>query len=297
VNGWVVSALLLLALLSTPAQAAKGDIGSYVAPGPEAGARSYWIEGDLGAILIGAQAAPSSAEALLRETQAKTGKTAVMALVLAPTPTQSNGVPVLKQRGVMVYSSEQVAERLPYTESTARRTLNRILRREAEEALAPVSLGKSSRQMNIDGVPFSVHVLGSGVAYSHVAVEYDGNLFPGELVMGPAHPRLFGGDLTAWLERLQELRALKPQRVYPAYGDAGGPALISNQMIYIKQLVGLIDAEDPRRSPTREELARVRAKMMELYPDYAFPGNLQDVVAAEWERQAKNGTETSGKEQ
>jgi hypothetical protein len=289
----LVPALLLWAAFSGSADAAKGDIGSYTAPGQEAWTRSYWIEGDLGAILIGAQLRPTGAEALLRETEAKTGKRPVMALVLAPTPGQSNGVPALKQRGVMVYSSEQIAERLPYTESTARRALNRLLKDDVEQS-APVSLGKHSRQMNIDGVPFEVHVLGSGVADAHVAVEYEGNLFAGDLVMGPAHPRLFGGELPAWFERLQELRALKPKMVHPAYGVPGGPALISNQMIYIKQLMTLIGAENPRRPPSKEDVARVRSKMMELYPDYAFAGNLQQTVAAEWERQAKNGIVTLG---
>src|SRR5262245_21364073 len=110
----------------------------------------------------------------------------------------------------------------------------------------------------------------------------------GDLVAGPLHPVLFGGSLDAWFKRLQELRSAKPRRVFPAQGEPGGMALISNQMIYLKQLMAFITAENPRLPAPPGALARVKDKMLEAYPAYAAPERLDALVAGEWQRQAGN---------
>jgi len=48
---------------------------------------------------------------MLREAQSRTGRKALMAVVLAPTPAQFNGTAVLQKHGVKVYTSQQVAAR------------------------------------------------------------------------------------------------------------------------------------------------------------------------------------------
>jgi len=152
----------------------------------------------------------------------------------------------------------------------------------------PVSFGDTSRQMLIGGVQFHLRALGAGVAVAHVAVEYDGQLFVGDLIAGPVHPVLSGGSLDAWFKRLQELRSARPRRVFPARGEPGGMALIANQMIYIKQLMDFVAAENPRLPAPQEALARVKNRMLEAYPAYASPERLDALVAAEWQRQAGN---------
>jgi len=208
-------------------------------------------------------------------------------VVLAPTPAQFNGTAMLQRHGVKVYTSQQVASAIPAVHAHALRQLSKLFGRDypATEP-RPSVFGDSSRPMRIAGVEFFLRTLGPGQAAAHVAVEYDGQLFAADLIAGPVHPLLFGGRWDAWFQRLQELRARKPRRVYPAHGEPGGIAVLANQMIYIKQLMELVAAENPQLPAARDAQARVKEKMMLAYPAYASPENLDGLVAAEWQRQA-----------
>jgi hypothetical protein len=278
----------LVAVAAMPCVAAKGEVGQYTSAAQRMPVRSYWIEGDHGVILIGAQLLPSAAEAAVREAERVTGKKTVMALLLAATPDQFNGTALLQKRGVKVYTSEQVLRLIPAAHATARERLSPEFKPDyPAQVPKPASLGNSSRQMIIVGVPFRLYVLGSGSPDAYVVLDYEGRLFAGALVGGPAHPQPLAGGVEEWLRRLQELRGFKPNRVYPAQGDPGGAALIANQMIYLRQLLGFMRAEDMRALPGPEAAARVKAKMMEAYPDHAFPENLDALISSEWERQGR----------
>jgi glyoxylase-like metal-dependent hydrolase (beta-lactamase superfamily II) len=240
-------------------------------------------------VLFGTQLVPSEAEAMLRESQSRTGRKALMAVVLAPTPEQFNGTAVLQKRGVKVYTSQQVAAAIPAAHAEAQRRLSAQFGKDYPAAEPkPVSYGDTSRQMLIGGVQFRLRTLGPGPGAAHVAVEYDGQLFVGDLVGGPMHPVLSGGSLDAWFKRLQELRSGKPRRVFPAHGEPGGMALIANQMLYIKQLMNFVAAEKPRLPAPSQALVRVKDKMLQAYPAHAAPEHLDALVAAEWQRQASN---------
>jgi len=266
---------------------AAEDIGWYTAPAEAQSARSYWIAGPQGLVMLGTQLLPAETDAVLHEAQSRTGRKVLMALVLAPTPAQFNGTAVLQKRGVKVYTSQQIAAAIPAAHAQARRPPRAELGREYPIAEPrPISFGDTVRQMLIGGAQFQLRPLGPGMAAAHLAVEYDRQLFVGELVSGPVHPVLHGGSLLEWYKRLQELRVLKPRRVYPGHGEPGGMGLIWNQMIYIKQLMDFIAVENPQMPAAPEALARVKRKMLEGYPAYASPENLDALVAAEWQRQA-----------
>jgi glyoxylase-like metal-dependent hydrolase (beta-lactamase superfamily II) len=282
-------ALLLAGVVISGAALAADNIGWYTASERAQSARSYWIAGEHGLVLLGAQLLPSEAEAMLREAQSRTGRKALMAVVLAATPEQFNGTAVLQKHGVKVYTSQQVAAAIPAAHAEAQRRLSAQFGKDYPAAEPkPVSYGEASRQMLIGGVQFQLRTLGPGPGVAHVAVEYDGQMFVGDLVAGPMHPVLSGGSLDAWFKRLQELRGAKPRRVFPAHGEPGGMALIANQMIYIKQLIDFVATENPRLPAQPQALARVKDKMLEAYPAYAAPERLDALVAAEWQRQAGN---------
>lgn len=284
-----VTALLLAGAALHGVADAADDVGWYTASAQAQSVRSYWIAGGEGLVLLGTQLLPSEAEAMLREAQSRTGRKPLMAVVLAPTPEQFNGTAALQKRGIKVYTSQQVSAAIPAAHANAVRRLSAQFGKDYPAAEPkPVSFGDASRQMLIGGVQFHLRALGPGVAVAHVAVEYDGQVFAGDLIAGPVHPVLSGGSLDAWFKRLQELRSAKPRRVFPARGEPGGMALIANQMIYIKQLMDFVAAESPRLPASQEALARVKNRMLEAYPAYASPEHLDALVAAEWQRQAGN---------
>jgi len=283
---WVTVVLVVGTAFLGAAQAAE-DIGWYTAAEQGQSARSYWLSGPQGVVILGTQLLASEAEAMLREAQSRTGRKALMAVVLAPTPAQFNGTAVLQKHGVKVYTSQQVAAAIPAARAQAQARLIAQFGRDYPAAEPkPASFGDTGRQMLIGGVQFQLRTLGPGTAVAHVVVECDGGLFAGDLISGPVHPVLSGGSLDAWFKRLQELRTVRPRRIYPAYGEPGGMALISNQMIYIKQLMDFVAAENPHMAVAPEAAARVKQKMLEVYPSYASPENLDALVAAEWRRQA-----------
>jgi glyoxylase-like metal-dependent hydrolase (beta-lactamase superfamily II) len=280
-------AVVLLSSAICGAVHAADDVSWYTAPATSQSTRSYWILGEQGLVVIGTQLLPSQAEAMLREAQSRSGRKPLMAVVLAPTPEQFNGTAVLQKRGLKVYTSLEVAAAIPAAHAQALRRLSAQFARDYPAAEPkPIVFGDSSRQMRIGGVEFHLRTMGPGVAAAHVAVEYDGQLFAGELIAGPVHPVLWGGSLDAWFKRLQELRMSKPRRVFPAHGEPGGIAVIANQMIYIKRLMDFVAAENPQSSAAPNAMVRVKEQMLQAYPTYASPENLDALIAAEWQRQA-----------
>jgi glyoxylase-like metal-dependent hydrolase (beta-lactamase superfamily II) len=210
-----------------------------------------------------------------------------MALVLAPVPEQFNGTAVLQKRGVKIYTSQQIAVAIPAAHAAGLRRLAAQFGRDYPAAEPkPASFGDNERQMLIGGVQFKVRPMGPGSASAHLVVEYDGQLFAGDLLSGPVHAVLTGGSLDAWFQRLRELRALKPRKVFPASGEPGGLALMSNQMIYIKQVMDFVAEENPHGPVALDAIARVKEKMVAGYPAYAAPERLDALIAAEWQRQA-----------
>jgi len=157
-----------------------------------------WIAGGQGLVLLGIQLLPSEAEAMLREAQSRTGRKALMAVVLAPTPEQFNGTAVLQKHSVKVYTSQQqVLAAIPAAHAEALRRLGAQFGKDYPAAEPkPASYGEASRQMLIGGAQFQLRTLGPGPGVAHVAVDYDGQLFAGNLVAGPVHPVLYAGGVS-----------------------------------------------------------------------------------------------------
>jgi glyoxylase-like metal-dependent hydrolase (beta-lactamase superfamily II) len=282
----LVAAVIALSFLHGAAQAGEA-VGWYTAPPQAASARSYWIAGPQGLVILGTQLVMPQTEAMLREAELRAGRKALMAVVLAPLPEQFGGTALLQKHGIKVYTSQQIAAAIPAAHARVLAHLSRQLGRDYPVAEPkPASFGDNERQMLIGGVQFKLRPMGPGCASAHLVVEYDGQLFAGDLVGGPVHPVLAGGSLDAWFQRLRELRALKPRKVFPASGEPGGMALIANQMIYIKQVMDFVTEENPRGAVAPEAIARVKEKLIAGYPAYAAPERLDALIATEWQRQA-----------
>ena len=208
-TAWVRVLVAGGAILTGPCvEAAQGDVGVFTSSERGGSARSYWVEGDRGIVLIGTQLLVSEAERFVRDAEARSGKKAVMALVLAPTPEQFNGTSTLQKRGIKVYTSEQIAQRIPAVFAQAKTQVAASIKADyPPNAPKPVSFGDANQKMLIAGLPLKLLVLGPAASEAHVAVSYETHLFCGELVAGPVHPALGAGNLADWLKRLQELRA------------------------------------------------------------------------------------------
>lgn len=282
-------------LISVAAQAAD-EIGWFDAPPQAGGARSYWIAGPYGSIVLGMQESAAQSEAMLREAESRAGRKVLMALMLTASPAQAEGAAALMRRGVKVYTGQQVIDALSSVSAPPRGRPGRG--REAEETAAgPVSVGEGVHEMLIAGVPLRLRPLGAGLAPAHLVVEHERDLFVGDLVAGQSHPTMRGGSLLDWFKRLQELLPIKAQRVYAAHGEPGAMGLIWNQMIYIRQVMGFIADEHPAGVMSAEAAARVKQKIVEAYPAHAAPERLDALIAAEWKRQAAGGAGNSFRQQ
>jgi glyoxylase-like metal-dependent hydrolase (beta-lactamase superfamily II) len=290
------SAILVAGVLvmSVAAQAAD-EIGWFDAPPQAGGARSYWIAGPYGSIVLGMQDSAAQSEAMLREAESRGGRKVLMALMLTAAPAQADGAAALMRRGVKVYTGQQVLDALL---TAPRASPGRGRGREPEEAPSgPVSVGEGVHEMLIAGVPLRLRPLGAGLAPAHLVVEHERDLFVGDLVASQSHPALRGGSLLDWFKRLQELLPVKAQRVYAAHGEPGAMGLIWNQMIYIRQVMGFIADEHPAGVMPPEAAARVKQKIVEAYPAHAAPERLDALIAAEWKRQAGGGAGNSFRQQ
>ncbi len=64
----------------------------------------------------------------------------------------------------------------------------------------PESFGAATTELSAGGVTVKAHVMGPGCSESHVVVEYEGHLFPGDMVANDAHSWLEIGRTDEWLE-------------------------------------------------------------------------------------------------
>ncbi|ATB49171.1 hydrolase [Corallococcus macrosporus DSM 14697] len=268
----------------------QGDerVGEYISGQWSFKTASYWIEGPEGLILIDTQLVPTALRKKLRFAENKTGKKVKLAIVLHPSPDRFNGTAWVKGLGVPVVTSEQVLARIPetherwwpvffekYATSLYPRTLT-----------LPDSFGRGTTELSAGGVTVKAHVLGAGCSPAHVAVEWEGHLFVGDLVAHGSHSWFDNGHTEAWLQRLDELRALKPKWVHPGRGRPGGPELIDQQREYLRAVIDAVAAEQPRGAYTQEAFTRIMDAVVHRHPEREFPHFLRLLLGAEWARQA-----------
>jgi glyoxylase-like metal-dependent hydrolase (beta-lactamase superfamily II) len=284
---------LLLLTAALPKDAAltlkHGDarVGTYVSNADGFYTSSYWIEGPTGLVVIDTQFTPSAAEELVTWAQKATGKKVVLAVVLHANPDKFNGTATLQKHGVKVVTSAQVKALIPKVDAIRRRWFyDRWKPDYPEQVPNPEAFGDKSMELKAAGLTLQLHVMGPGCSDAHVAVEWEKHLFVGDLVANGSHSWMELGHTDAWLERLAELKALKPEYVHPGRGDSGGPELLDREEGYLRRVIQLVAESKPHLPVEDAAVAAIQSKVEEAYPGYRFTHFLKIGLPAEYQRQA-----------
>lgn len=293
---------------SEPAKASGGTwsripdapkVGRYVSSKWGFSTVSYWIEGTDGVVLVDTQFLPSAAEELVEIAERETGKPVVTAIVLHANPDKFNGTATMQARGIEVLTSAQVIEKIPEIHQKRLAAFGERYAPDYPTVLPqPASFGDADVTLERAGLRLRLHVLGPGCSGAHVALEWEGHVFAGDLVASGAHSWLELGLSDQWLTRIDELAALRPTHVHPGRGDSGGPELLAAQSEYLRRVQALVSSEHAAltkggHTPTDDEvaqaLARIRTTLEREHPEHTFAVFLKIGLPAEWRRVAGAG--------
>jgi len=205
-------------------------------------------------------------------------------------------VGLLESRGVRVITSEQVRSHIPTVHAQRVRAFyDRYKPDYPKDAVLPESFGSKSITLTEAGLTLKLHVLGgAGCSEAHVALEFDGHLFPGDLVANDVHSWVELGRTDEWVKRVDELLALHPAFVHPGRGPSGTDGLLVAQKAYLERVIGLVAEAKPSLPITEAAKAAVKAAIVRAYPGYEYDVFLDIGLGAEMERQAKARTVAVG---
>lgn len=222
----------------------SGDprIGTYVSKPWGFETASYWIDGPEGLVMIDTQFLPSAAAESIRWAETTTKKKVVAAIVLHPNPDKFNGTKTFQSMGIRVLTSDSVLEKIPHVhEIRTRAFAARYAPDYPTELPKPESFGATTREIELAGLKLKLHVLGPGCSEAHVVVEWEKNVFVGDLVGSGTHAWLELGSIDEWLARLSEIQAMHPDYVHPGRGPSGGPELLEFEKTYLKSVEAIVD--------------------------------------------------------
>jgi glyoxylase-like metal-dependent hydrolase (beta-lactamase superfamily II) len=260
-------------------------IGTYVSSDNGFRTSSYWIEGEQGVVIIDTQFLLSAAEEVITHAERSTGKKVVLAIVLHPNPDKFNGAAVFNRRGIRVITSAQVLAQLPAVHELRKTWFYDDFKPDYPADLPHVeSFGDRTQVLDVAGLKLQLHVLGRGCSEAHVAVEYQGHLFPGDLVTNDYHSWLELGFLPEWLGVIAQLRKLDVQQVHPGRGPAGTDGLLAQQEAYLQTVLRLVRAARPRGPATEAQLSALQQKIEAAYPGYRYPRFVENGLAQVWLR-------------
>jgi glyoxylase-like metal-dependent hydrolase (beta-lactamase superfamily II) len=275
----------------------KGDsrIGTYISTPWSFSTSSYWIEGPEGLILIDTQFLPSAAEDFVMKAEAMTGKKVALAIVLHANPDKFNGTAALQARGIKVVTSKPVAKLIPGVhEKRLKAFYSRYEPDYPKDVPQPTPWGNMKQRLTAGGITVEAHVMGPGCSEAHVVVEFDGHLFPGDLVASGNHSWLEIGRTDEWLLRLKEMRVFETRFVHPGRGPSGGTDLLDKEEAYLRKVIAIVAEEKPVLPPPEGAIERVKARVLEAYPGLGFPVFLNLGLPAEWRRQAEAAKKGGG---
>ena len=283
----VFRALVTAAALAGLAHVQAQEVGSFTSPPRSFSTVSYWIAGPRSTVLIDTQFLPKEGMQALREAERGSGRKVSHALVLHPNPDKFNGTAALQANGVRVMTSAQVAEQIP---AVHRIRLGWFADEYSpdypQEAAKPASFGDRTGQVDWPGVNIKLHVLGPGCSAAHVVAQMDDAVFVGDLVNVDNHAWLELGRIDDWLQRLQDVRDMKPARVFPGRGKPGGPEMLERQSEYLRFVQKLVQAERPSGSLGWFTKLRLQNAIERQYPALGYPGFMRDGLAAVWHEEA-----------
>jgi glyoxylase-like metal-dependent hydrolase (beta-lactamase superfamily II) len=280
---------IALQFLSDYARAAVGDVGTYTSPQKTFSTASYWIEGVDGVVMIETQFLPKEGLLAVREAEKATGKKVVAAIVLHPNPDKFNGTAAYQAGGIKVLASRQTIELIPSVHDIR---LGWFFDEYSPDypklAAKPTEFGSNTTELNIAGIRLTLHVLGKGASGAHVVVQYKSHLFVGDLINPSNHAWLELGYVSEWLNRLNELKALGADKIYPGRGIAGGAELITNQANYLSNVRTWVRTE--KQNSNAKELGfftkrKLQSKIEDAYPQLGYKIFMRDGLAAVWKNE------------
>jgi glyoxylase-like metal-dependent hydrolase (beta-lactamase superfamily II) len=291
-----VGRVCMLALLAAVCGGQAGaqalpDVGRYTSPARSFATHSYWLAAPQGVVLIDTQFLPKEGLLALQEAERASGQRVTHALVLHPNPDKFNGTAALQARGVQVWTSAQVASHIA-TVHTIRLSwfADEYKPDYPTDAAKPSVWGDSTRDVTWSGLTLTLHVLGPGCSAAHVVAQVatrEGSaVFVGDLVNPDNHAWLELGRIDDWLQRLAEIQAMAPARVYPGRGQPGGPELLVRQADYLRAVQKLVQAEQPSGELGWFTQLKLQRQIESLYPSLGYPIFMRDGLAAVWREEA-----------
>jgi glyoxylase-like metal-dependent hydrolase (beta-lactamase superfamily II) len=261
------------------------DVGTYVSSWNGFRTSSYWIEGPTGLILIDTQFLLSAGVEFADWAEKVTGKKVVLAVVLHPNPDKFNGTALLQARGVRVITSDQVLALIPAVHKLRTGWFYERFKPDYPiDTPEPSSFGSTDTMVEAGGARLALHVLGRGCSGAHVVATYGDHVFVGDLATIGFHSWLELGFLDEWLNRLNEIRALKPRFFHTGRGGTGDISVLDREEEYLRAVIDAVRKHHPRKGKALSESSRkaIVAEIEANYPAYDFPLFLK--VDALWKR-------------
>ncbi len=286
------AALLLLPLLAPLVRAQDLAIGTYTSPARSFSTATYWVVGPQTVVLIDTQFLPHEGLLAKQEAERVAGKPVKHALVLHPNPDKFNGTAALQGLGVQVLTSDAVIAAIPAVHTIRWGWFaDEYMPHYPSEAAKPSSFGNVSREVTWGGVPLKLHVMGPGCSAVHVVVQAGDVAFVGDLVNPENHAWLELGLIEAWLQRLEDVRALGVRRIFPGRGKPGGLELLDQQAAYLRFVRQTVLAEKPKGDLGWFTKLKLQRTIEARYPLLGFPIFVRDGLAAVWRVEAVKGTD------
>jgi glyoxylase-like metal-dependent hydrolase (beta-lactamase superfamily II) len=278
---------LLLLLSSLPVCAQAYAVGSYTSPAKSFATASYWVVGPESTVMIDTQFLPEEGLLALREAQRAGTKKVSHALVLHPNPDKFNGTAALQAQGVVVQTSKQVANAIPAVHTIRLGWFADDFKPDYPlDAAKPAVFGDSTQEVNWGGTSIKLHVLGPGASAAHVVAQVGDAVFVGDLVNVENHAWLELGTIDDWLRRLDEIRAMGAQRVFPGRGKPGGAELLEQQAQYLRFVQKLVQAEQPSGELGWLTKLKLQRAIELQYPKLGYALFMRDGLPAVWRNEA-----------
>jgi glyoxylase-like metal-dependent hydrolase (beta-lactamase superfamily II) len=282
-------ALLASAWLPAGAQNAL-KVGKFTSEKRAYNTHSYWIEGSTGLVLIDTQFLPSDTTKFVDLAEKTTGKKAVLAVVLHPNPDKFNGTATLQARGIKVVTSQQVLNLIPAVHVIRTSWFYDDFKPDyPKDPPKPDSFGSQTTALTAGGVSLKLHVLGgAGCSGAHVVAQVDDAMFVGDLLASQGHAWMELALFDDWLQRLDELKAIAPKRIYTGRGPAPtGPELIEIQRNYLQTVRRIVLAEQPSGDIGYFKKRSLKNKITEAFPSYDWDAFVWEALPDIWRKLGK----------
>jgi glyoxylase-like metal-dependent hydrolase (beta-lactamase superfamily II) len=149
----------------------------------------------------------------------------------------------------------------------ARSDLNRELLEGARHRDADIEFDETTL-IDLGGLEARIYAMGTNHTHGDTVVYVDGVLFSGDVAMKPqpafANPT---ATITHWLESLDLLQTLLPERIVPSHGPLGGVEIIEGYRTYLTRIRDRTAELKQAGKSQDEAIKTVGDEMVAQYPD------------------------------